>query len=584
MSPLIQIKCPNRSPADQEKLRGFVATIITEATQMDILPKTIKEIVVCDDYKKQYEEIAAKFGMKTILKSEHEYESIAKVCFDKNDSETSILLLHSVVFCVGNPRDTVNRIFLEAISENHLPEEYKKGNVYYYNSSISQIAQVIFPRIFASIYAQVRMPLLEEWKNKQPPLSPAAITTLFKRKVKRLHHKFQSDNDFEACVMEYYGALRDFLCNYIDICFYKATDSQLEEFTDMLIEFKDNLSNELQTILAQKPHNLDFLKKVMIKVSEICFFRITEQPNNIRIFESPKKLFPNLLDTHNRIVAFVDILGFSQMIKEFDKNDDIPLLTDLKKALDTAIDYMQQNYKYAQGEIETKLFSDCLCLSTSYFDNKTDFPYQFGIVMLGLNIYQALLLQKGYLVRGGIAIGSYYSDKNMIFSGALVDAVQFEKNGSTSGNPSNIKPPRILVSPKILEKLDKSTVHDSLKISYQKGLIRSNDMEVFISPFIDIDASKKILESVVSKFDSDDVLSGLLSRMMNTSMQLLNLHLTPDLQNATNHDILNQIEERINKHANENFVSKYIWMRNLIEWNSNNYISNEFDYYQVEFL
>src|SRR5207253_2089639 len=72
--------------------------------------------------------------------------------------------------------------------------------------------------------------------------------------------------------------------------------------------------------------------------------------------------------------------------------------------------------------LEYRMFSDCICLSLPYIEFGNDFHIQFHSLSGIARTYQLIMLQKGFFVRGGISIGSFFADKNMIFSGGLVKA------------------------------------------------------------------------------------------------------------------------------------------------------------------
>lgn len=373
---------------------------------------------------------------------------------------------------------------------------------------------------------------------------------------------------------------------YTDIFLYNIDYNKIDDFSDILIIFKQRLIEEAGSIISKRDYSLTFLVETIVEISRRCFFEVPlGRRGHVKVIESPKKLFPDLIDTHNRIVAFVDILGFSDMIRKYDSSANVQLLIDLKESLDSAVEFMQKNYQYSENQIESKLFSDCLCLSTPYFDNDTDFPYQFGIIMLGLKMYQYLLLNKGYLVRGGVAIGSYYSDGNMIFSGALVKAVEYEKNGSTvSTHDRQEKPPRILVCPEIINKLHEAKIHATLNPFFSDGLIKDEQGEIFINPIFYFKTNQEVFDNVLNTFlSSDDGIITSLGRILANSIEQMRTILTPEIELLTHNGIISKLQEKIEEFDGKSPVAKYIWMKEVVEWVARITTSEKYSYYKVRF-
>ena len=60
--------------------------------------------------------------------------------------------------------------------------------------------------------------------------------------------------------------------------------------------------------------------------------------------ETPKKLFKNnIVDTEPRIVAFIDILGFSAIIEEYDSDNYSNILNELHDTLEMAVKVSIEN-------------------------------------------------------------------------------------------------------------------------------------------------------------------------------------------------------------------------------------------------
>jgi hypothetical protein len=583
-SPIVTVKCSTWNEEVTLEVKNHVAAILDNAIELEIISPFLREVIVTDSYKEEFQAISKKWEIHSFLSHEAEYLSIGRVCFNKNPEDTQfILLLHSAIFNSENQIDLIHELLLNIYAFGFLPKELQYPKPYHFNTPIAEIAINFFPTLFESVYAKIRLSD-RNLSDQIPPLSPKQILAPFKRKVKRLHLQHQSDSNFEYCVIHYYNAVARLLDRIVELSFYKIDYSEFNEFERIFVHFIDELYKQSLNIINKEPYSIEFLKNTLIDISAICFFKITEIPYDIKVADSPKKLFPDLIDTHHRIVAFIDVLGFSNMIRHFDKNDDVRLLIDLKDSLDTAILQLNTYFKASSEDVEFKLFSDCLCLSIPYFDNDTDFAYQFASIMLGVKTYQFLMLQKGYLVRGGIAIGSYYSDNNMIFSGALVEAVEYEKSGSTHQEVSKTKPPRILVSPVILEKLPQTRIHRAIHNYFYDGLVIDEDGEIFVNPLFDLGINEKVFSQAFEEIDfADTELSEVFSPLVNISKQLISSFSTPNQNELLLETVASKIDEKITQYQGQSFVQKYLWVKELIQWIKENKQTNRFKVYKPEF-
>lgn len=144
-----------------------------------------------------------------------------------------------------------------------------------------------------------------------------------------------------------------------------------------------------------------------------------------------------------RTVAFIDILGFSDLVVRSAK--DVQFLNRLHQAL-RIVQHQGRTWatqamtgrggvekataQLAAMDFRSQAFSDCIVLS------------QRGtfVVLLFLSVAQLVmaLLELGVLVRGAIALGPLYHDGSIVFGPALIEAYHLESRCA--------KFPRILVS------------------------------------------------------------------------------------------------------------------------------------------
>lgn len=138
--------------------------------------------------------------------------------------------------------------------------------------------------------------------------------------------------------------------------------------------------------------------------------------------------------SENIIVAFLDILGFSNLIESND-----PILPQVMKQLESNrkfTDSLRLDPKYIEGDwIDNKreyieiitnkrlsVLSDSIVISYPFTDPKRMIP-----IIRDLRNIQLELLTMGILVRGSITMGELYHKDGIIYGPALIKAVYLEE-------------------------------------------------------------------------------------------------------------------------------------------------------------
>lgn len=137
------------------------------------------------------------------------------------------------------------------------------------------------------------------------------------------------------------------------------------------------------------------------------------------------------LTTEEYMVAFIDVLGASKKIK----TDSIGSLNTVHRVYERALKLYNEQPLFERhttfGEDDTveqikiKIFSDNIVLYTKVND---DLRGCFIHLVYLAAFMQAIFLNEGLLVRGGIAKGDFYGDDIMIWGNALVTAYEIENN------------------------------------------------------------------------------------------------------------------------------------------------------------
>lgn len=128
----------------------------------------------------------------------------------------------------------------------------------------------------------------------------------------------------------------------------------------------------------------------------------------------------------NRIVAFIDILGWSnQVYKSSKTQDEIVKLGGILKVIQNVSGFLVNlptlpDGSPFPGDMRITQFSDCIVASTedSYFGKQ-------GMEFLLQNLYEITFVN-GIFLRGGVTIGDIHHAANMVFGPALNDAYNLE--------------------------------------------------------------------------------------------------------------------------------------------------------------
>jgi len=177
--------------------------------------------------------------------------------------------------------------------------------------------------------------------------------------------------------------------------------------------------------------------------------------------------------------------------------------------------------------------------------------------MLYLSTYQNLLIEKGIFVRGGISIGSFYSDDNIIFSGALVKAVELEKRA---------KFPRIVIDKDLIVKL-RNNQH-----FFNYFICEDNTNEYFINNFNHYDIESNIINNNL------DLISKTNLNFIKRNEEIIE-KIKEFEKNQYNQDIEKYseiIKYQIDKcQFCQQYLEKYKWQLDFLNWNidknNNNY-------------
>ncbi|MER2996455.1 hypothetical protein [Pontibacter populi] len=143
-----------------------------------------------------------------------------------------------------------------------------------------------------------------------------------------------------------------------------------------------------------------------------------------------------------KIVAFIDLLGFKQSVlnRSFEEINEI--ISEFNRVLHFADDQNSTSLgiahfasKQSSGESIRSdankqniiFFSDCVVWSYPMDNIKVDFTFVLDELLCFFSLLQHGLYDKGILIRGGVSIGSLYHRSTRIFGEGLIKAYELEQ-------------------------------------------------------------------------------------------------------------------------------------------------------------
>lgn len=169
----------------------------------------------------------------------------------------------------------------------------------------------------------------------------------------------------------------------------------------------------------------------------------------------------------NSVVCAIDILGFSQMIMDSCRDGyGSKLLKEINYLINKNKQCIIPN-KYSEGKI--KIFTDNMVVG---YPVKDDGEVELDEILDNVSEYQFNLSLEGLFVRGGISIGDFYINDDIVFGPALLDAHNTESKLACY--------PRIVLDDKTVEKLQKHINYYDVAPQQNKILI-DNDGRWFLN-------------------------------------------------------------------------------------------------------
>lgn len=583
---ILKLKITNES-FNTEKIQNGIFqlynSIIDHSKKHEVWSDSIKKIIITDTFSEDIKEQAEIWNFNTKISTEKEYAVVSKILFNHKLENPE----HYIYFNFNwfyddefNHMEIALSQILRVYSYKIIPSEIREKYIKNYPSSLNEYIESASTEWCSAFYTR----LLFNNFFPEPifPINQNTFLTTFKRKLKRNLYEYNSDiydNEKRLNIFwnNYYESFKTL---FLRLAEKEITDENLKiKSDDPSRELVNNVVKEIEeltnNIIKDKKYNIYKLKQAILEFSKhFAVFLEDETEKNFRISltKDPKDYFiDEIVETEPRIICFMDILGFSELINQYDSDISSTLLQDIQESFALAKTHLLENNLSGNKEVIKHLkyqtFSDNICISIPYFDNENDFISNFNLLSAYVRGFQSLMMTKGIFMRGGISIGSYYADNNIIFSKGLVNAYNLESKKAIY--------PRVIIDDIIINKLLKYDKKRLEEFSLYQMIIFDWENCAFLNPFNLIETSINQLESVMKEVneefegDDEDQLTNVFTSLAN-SVKDMTVGL---LKSFSENDkkILEPIKSEIIKNIyyyqnNSDVVSKYVWLNEFIKW------------------
>lgn len=299
-----------------------------------------------------------------------------------------------------------------------------------------------------------------------------------------------------------------------------------------------------------------------------------------------EKFIAKEFDKGNCIVAFLDILGFEELVKSANSKspqDREIIIGNIHSALRRALKNLETGENKYLKLIKYKIFSDCTCLSIPDFYLTNKEATTLCLFMTMVKGYNFFLMDEKIYLRGGVSFGYHYEDDYMIFSDGLIKAHNLENKKAVY--------PRTILDEEVIRRLKRLWIDQKETISdfgTEKVIITDKNGTSFINPFnimqssdkeirgmytknelkgMDKKYNKKILDNVEEEIKKYNQILKDLKKSFN-DRRACAVYLSK--QDYCSNEIVGEDKEKIKEYIQKKRVlDKYLWLKDLIKWNMN---------------
>lgn len=557
-------------------IHKLFSAIISKAIELKVWRDNIKEIVVTDEFRTEFKKQALAWNVPVKISQEKENSVASKILFNRNIADPK----YKIFFHVQNLHDQNFPLFQIALSQilsisskEIIPSNFQK---YEYSDQLDSLDDYIkFACIDWCKAVNTRGTLNKLLKETLLPIDQNTFLNAFKRKLKKNLYDYNSHRDISTFWFNYFDSLYSL---FLRISENTVTNNEIpisvnEPCRELIYNVVTEIIYLTNQCLSNEELNTNKLKEAVKTFSshfEIFLEKETENDFNIRLTKNPKDYFTDLVETEQRMVCFMDILGFSEYINQYDSDITSTVLQDIKESFDLAKKHLL-DHKTPQNEevirhLKYQTFSDNICISIPFFDNESDFLSNFNLLIAYVKGFQSIMMAKGFFTRGGISLGSYYADNNIIFSNGLVKAYLLESKKAIY--------PRIIIDEEIVQRLKQYDCKKIGAVALLHSILFDKEDIAFVNSIKLVDGVSEQLNAIFKPIlttdeNDDDLFSQTIAKTMGTLSNVTNALLT----NASN-DELKTIEDLKMKvinniiiyKENPSVLLKYEWLLELIKW------------------
>lgn len=237
----------------------------------------------------------------------------------------------------------------------------------------------------------------------------------------------------------------------------------------------------------------------------------------------------NWKPTDNRFVAFLDILGFKDLVSRNTHNqiyEQLSEISKIKKLLENLDPEVKSSQKIEDAEIYIVSFSDSIVIFS-----KNDSPNNFKYFLVAVRWLFAKTIENGIPLKGAIAHGEISLNKSeqIYFGQPIIDAYLIEEDvnylGVVAHNSIN---KYIYENDKIIENSYINKILFDIKTPLKSGSIEHTNVNWFnkinfgdeVAKKIDVEYKRKIATEIVKKFRLSS--SGSPRRYVDNTLDVLN--------------------------------------------------------------
>lgn len=280
------------------------------------------------------------------------------------------------------------------------------------------------------------------------------------------------------------------------------------------------------------------------------------------------------MELENRIVCFIDILGFRDIINRFEETKDISIITKIKNAFESAlktitdfsspenvkiIDISPEKIELLSKDLYYKTFSDNIIITLKYDQINESFLRKLSLLIIFSNIFQFEMHQKGVYMRGGISFGSFYKDDNIIFSTALVKAYELESKKSIY--------PRIMIDLELIDIIINAPKKSISEAGFSKLIYFDNQGDAFLSPFSPLDPLAWEIEEIFkTEFEEHDEIFQKIMNLLPDKIKSAARHPLQHLLSNYTFQLKNIFSKFNDVRLPKSVREKYSWLIEFYNW------------------